>query len=144
MERITRQEREQFDAILDEVVQSLHPDLLTLLEQAPLIVDDAPSDALLRELGLDPTEDDLCGLHTGIPLTQRSIESSGQPEDVIHIFRRGIIDEAGGFEPWEDDESHESVGGSEEVRHEITITILHEIGHHFGLDEEDLLKLGYG
>ena len=63
-------------------------------------------------------------------------------EDTIHLFRRGIIEEAGGWEPWLDDEGIEW-GGADRVLEEIRITLLHEIGHHFGLEEDDLTALGY-
>jgi predicted Zn-dependent protease with MMP-like domain len=60
---------------------------------------------------------------------------------VVHIFREGIIDMAGGWEEGEDE--HGAYGGEERIREEIRITILHELGHHFGLDEDDLERLGY-
>ncbi|MFO0894563.1 MAG: metallopeptidase family protein [Phycisphaerales bacterium] len=135
-------ERERFDAILEEVIEALPERLQSFLEEMPVVVDDAPSRRLLREMGLDPEDDDLCGLHSGIPLTERSVGDSPRVPDRIQIFRRGIIDEAGGWEPWTDDDGTE-LGGDGRVRHEIRITLLHEIGHHFGLDEGDLERLGY-
>jgi len=134
-------ERDRFDRLLDEELARLPQRLRDLLDESPLIVDDAPSRRLLLEMGFDPEEDDLCGLHSGVPLTERSVTDHGVIED-IRIFRRGIIDEAGGWEPWVDDDGTE-LGGEERVRREIRVTILHEIGHHFGLSEEDLERLGY-
>ena len=52
--------------------------------------------------------------------------------EVIHLFRIGIMAEAGGEQATEED-----------LRREIRVTLLHEIGHHFGLDEDDLAELGY-
>ncbi|MFM8733132.1 MAG: metallopeptidase family protein, partial [Phycisphaerales bacterium] len=46
------------------------------------------------------------------------------------------------WEPWTDEDGTE-LGGEERVRHEIRVTLLHELGHHFGLSEEDLGRLGY-
>jgi predicted Zn-dependent protease with MMP-like domain len=93
-------------------------------------------------MGIDPEDRAaLCGLHSGIPLTERSVEHGGLPE-VITLFREGILEEAGGWEEWTDDDGTE-LGGRERILREIRITLLHEIGHHFGLDEDDLERLGY-
>ena len=75
----------------------------------------------------------LCGLHTGTMLTERSIEHSGDLPTDIHLFRDGIVEAAGGWEQ-----------GRERVAQEIRITLLHEIGHHYGLEEDDLDRLGFG
>ncbi len=136
-------DRERFDEILERVLASLPKEIHDLLEESPLIVDDAPSDALLKSVGLNPDEDDLCGLHTGVSLTERSVSQSGELPEHIQLFRRGILDEAGGWERYVDEEGFEC-GGEAAVEEEIRITLLHEIGHHFGLDEEDLERLGYG
>jgi predicted Zn-dependent protease with MMP-like domain len=135
-------ERERFDALLEAVIAALPRRLHDLLEEAPLIVDDRPSAELCAELGVDPDEEILCGLHSGTPLTDRSVAHGHDLPETIHIFREGVIDQAGGWEPWQDDEG-EMWGGEERVREEIRITLLHEIGHHFGLDEDDLADLGY-
>ena len=137
-----RQERQRFDALLEEVLEALPQRLRDLLEQAPLIVEDYPDPKLLAELGMDPETESLCGLHTGVPLTERSVTDSHDEPVTIHIFREGIIDEAGGWERWQD-EDDQWWGGEEAIREEIRITVLHEIGHHFGLEEEDLEALGY-
>lgn len=137
-------ERERFDGLFEEVLAELPDAIHRLLDECPIVLEDRPSRRLLEELrgsiGLDPEDELLCGLHTGIPLTERSVE---RPElsDTIQIFREGIVDMAGGWEEGEDEEG--PFGGVERIREEIRITILHEIGHHFGLDEDDLERLGY-
>lgn len=131
----------RFDSILEAVIESLPEAIQRLLEEAPVIVDDRPSRRLLAELGMDPREDTLCGLHSGTPLTQRSIDQTMELPETIHLFREGIVEQAGGWEPQEVE--GERIGGEESVTREIRITLLHEIGHHFGLDEEDLARLGY-
>lgn len=138
---MTRRERERFDELFEEVLDGLPLGLHELLDEAPVILDDRPTKKLLRELGMDPDEDDLCGLHTGVPLTQRTVQDSGQLPDVIHLFREGIIEHAGGWKEGVDEEG--PYGGEDRIREEIRITLLHEIGHHFGLDEDDLARLGY-
>ena len=126
-------DRDRFDRLLEEVLATLPPRLHELIEEAPLIVEDRPSPELLEELGMDPEDDDdlLCGLHSGTPLTERSVEYGDDLPETIHLFREGIVAHAGGW------------ARVESVRREIRITVLHEIGHHFGLDEDDLAELGY-
>ncbi len=135
-------DRDRFDAILEQVLAELPKNIHQLLEQTPLIVDDRPSPELLAELGLDSDEETLCGLHSGIPLTERTVLDGVSLPETIHLFREGIIDEAGGWTEWVDEEGT-PLGGLNEVRRQIRITLLHEIGHHFGLDEADLQRLGY-
>lgn len=137
-------ERERFDRLFEEVLAELPDELHRLLDECPIVLEDRPSRRLLEqlggELGLDPEDELLCGLHSGIPLTERSVERP-DASDVIHVFREGIVDMAGGWEEGEDEQG--PFGGVERIRREIRITILHELGHHFGLDEEDLERLGY-
>ena len=139
---MNRSERQRFDRLFEEVLASLPEGVHALIEEVPLVLEDRPSREILRELGIDPDDDDeiLCGLHTGVPLTDRSVERA-DASDVVQIFREGIVDMAGG---WDEDEDEEGpFGGVERIREEIRITILHELGHHFGLDEDDLDRLGY-
>jgi predicted Zn-dependent protease with MMP-like domain len=132
-------ERERFDRLLESVLDELPDELHRLLDEAPLVVEDAPSAELLQSMGL-PEDDDLCGLHEGLARTERSVEQPSLP-DVITLFRRGIVDLAGGWACVTQD--GETSGGEAAVREEILVTLLHEIGHHFGLDEDDLDRLGY-
>ena len=124
-------ERAWFDELLESLLEELPPALHELLDEAPLVVDDRPEPALLRELDMVGMSDDLCGLHSGVPLTERSVEDPWGME-VIHLFRAGIIAHAGG-----------TAATDADLRREIRITLLHEIGHHFGLDEDDLAELGF-
>lgn len=143
------QERDRFDALMDEVVESLPPRLAELLEEVPVIVLDEPTPQMLRDLGIEPSDaaamDELCGLHTGVALTERSVEHDADLPTQVHLFRRGIIALAGGWTEHKetDDEGTFLVGGEDAIYEEIRITLLHELGHHFGLDEDDLAKLGY-
>lgn len=147
---ISDEERARFDALLEEALENLPPRLRGLLEEVPLVVDDRPEPALVAELYDDSARErgetlaefarTLCGLHTGVPLTERSVEQSAVLPTGIRVFREGVVEVAGGWAPAED-ETEEDV--EEAIYEEITITILHEIGHHFGLDEADLEELGY-
>lgn len=124
-------QREQFDHLLERVLASL-PAVRELLEEAPLIVDDRPDRRMLEELGIDDETEVLCGLHSGTPLTERSLADAFDEPETIHLFREGIVEEAGGWE-----------AGEGAVAAEIRTTLLHEVGHHFGLEEDDLDALGY-
>jgi predicted Zn-dependent protease with MMP-like domain len=135
-----RREREQFDQLFEAVLATLPAAVHALLEECPLVLEDRPSQRLLAELGMNDDDEILCGLHTGISLTERSVERP-ESSDVIHVFREGVVDTAGGWDESEDEEG--AYGGEARIREEIRITVLHEIGHHFGLDEGDLERLGY-
>lgn len=144
---MTKKERERFDTLLEEAMEALPPRLHDLIQEVPLIVDDRPSDDLAKSLAKEFGEEDwkeladtLCGLHTGVALTERSVEQSADVPDHIQIFRVGIIETAGGWHP---QKGETPADVDDAVYEEIMVTLLHEIGHHFGLDEDDLTELGY-
>ncbi len=126
-------QRALFDQLLEQELADLPDDLHALLEEVPLIVEDYPSPALSDELDLG-APDGLCGLHDGVALTERSVEASAELPTMIYLFRVGII----GM-------SRDARGRLDhaELRHQIRVTLLHEIGHHFGFEEDDLRALGY-
>jgi predicted Zn-dependent protease with MMP-like domain len=139
---MNRRQRERFDALFDEAIEQLPPRVKALLDEIPVIVLDRPTAAMLRDLGIDPASkgagSDLCGLHTGTAITEKSMEVTGDLPTEIHLFREGIASLAGGWgQPMSEDDVDDL------VYEEIMVTLLHEIGHHFGLDEDDLAKLGY-
>ena len=134
---ISSRDREQFDAVLDRVVAELPGRLHELLEEVPLIVEDEPSRELLNEV-MGGEGGDLCGLHSGTALTERSVEASAELPDTMMLFRGPILRLSGCAGPGG---FHR---GRAELYRQVKITLLHEIGHHFGLDEDDLAALGYG
>ncbi|MFN7614113.1 MAG: metallopeptidase family protein, partial [Phycisphaerae bacterium] len=81
----------------------------------------------------------------------QSVEASGELPSEIMLYRVGIVAEAGGWDEQAGDRAagesteHDTAlrGGPEAIREQIRITLLHEIGHQFGLDEDDLDRLGY-
>ena len=126
--------RDRFDRQLEQVLAEMPPAVHQLLEQVPLHVEDYPPPELLKEKGMDDP-DELCGLFTGVALTERSVEDSGRLPDIVTIYRLGILAAARD----EDGRLH-----ARRLREEIRITILHELAHFHGLDEEQLEELGYG
>lgn len=137
---LTPQLQQAFDAIVEEVLADLPVALQELVETVAVIVLDRPTPKMLEELGIDPADREaameICGMHSGTPDTDGGIDFSGDLPPQIHLFREGIIDLCGGFVPSDSD-------SAAAVREEINVTLLHEIGHQFGLDEDDLEELGY-
>lgn len=131
---LTDAQRDFFDRQVDHVLRHLPPRIHELLEEVPLVVDDRPSPRILREMGIEEP-DELCGLYRGTPLIHREAFPSGLLPDNVTLFRLGILREAGYLD---------GQGTVEELRRQIRITLLHELGHYHGLDEDDLEALGYG
>jgi predicted Zn-dependent protease with MMP-like domain len=125
--------RDLFDRHLEIVLAGMPARVHELLDEVPLVVEDHPSRELMRKTGMRHRTH-LCGLYTGIPLTERSVEHSGILSDVVHIFREGImslaVDRQGNLD-------------EQELQRQIRITVLHELGHHHGLGERELRELGY-
>jgi predicted Zn-dependent protease with MMP-like domain len=125
--------RRYFDQILDEVMAEMPEAVHRLLKEVTMYVDDYPSPEVLRRTHVRHRRD-LCGLYTGIPLGHRSVEHSGHLSDAIQIFREGIFESATNRRGHVDED---------ELRRQIRITVLHELGHHHGMTEAELSELGY-
>ena len=87
-----------------------------------LVVDEADEE-------LDPHGEGLLGLYVGMPLTERGVDYAGELPDVIYIFRRPHIEL--GLHP-------------QALREEIEKTLIHEVAHYFGIDDEHLDEIGWG
>ena len=77
----------------------------------------------------DPEDPELLGLYQGIALTERDSSYAGALPDTITIFRESLL---------------EICDTEEDVIEEVAITVVHEIAHHFGIDDERLHELGWG
>jgi len=120
--------KQRFEQIVQEALRDIPEPFATHLEEVAIEIRTRPTRKQLRSAGLNE-HDLLLGLYHGHPLTQRSVEHSGRMPDIIYIFQEDI----------------ELVSDSEEdLLREVRTTVLHEIGHHFGMDEDDLKELGYG
>ena len=147
--------RERFDALVAEAIDNLPDSLRDLIDEVPVIVLDEPTAEMLRDLEMKPEEAaELCGLHSGTPFTEPGLDradhaaSSASPALAsIHLFRRGILhmalDKPGQPPAATLPEWPETDDADDAVYSEIEVTLLHEIGHQFGLDEDDLERLGY-
>jgi len=125
--------RAYFDEQLEAVLATMPPMVHELLDRVPLYVEDYPSAAEMRRVGVRHREL-LCGLYTGIPLNFRTVDQSGVLSDVVRLYREGILRLASGAEGID----------QKTLREKIRIVLLHELGHHHGLTESDLEELGYG
>lgn len=98
------------------------------LRNVEFVVEEQPSRALLRSEGLDPRCDTLYGIYQGVPLPERSALDPPLLPDKITIFAEPLL---------------QDFPDPDELREEIRLTVLHEIAHYFGMDEDEVEKLGY-
>lgn len=84
-------------------------------------------DWIVQEIGDESARDELLGYYVGTPITEQSVEGGAISPHCVYIFQRNL-------ESMCDDR--------DELLEEIRITVLHEIGHHMGLDEDDLARMG--
>jgi predicted Zn-dependent protease with MMP-like domain len=110
--------RERFEELVAEALDAIPEELARRMENVAVVVrDKAPWGGLL-------------GLYEGIPLTNRSHYGEGMVmPDRITIFRSSIC---------------AMCATEDEVRHQVTVTVVHEVGHHFGIDDARLHELGWG
>lgn len=130
--------RDTFDDILEAELAALPPQAMAVVQEVPVIVEDEADAQLVASMGMTPEEGlELCGLHDGIAETERSVEDSAVLPTQIMLFRGPIIRLS----------NYRQQAGAEinrgELVEQVRITLLHEIGHQFGLDEDDLADLGY-
>ena len=118
--------RTRFEQLVDHAIRQLPPMFLEKLANIAVIVEDRPSPELLERMDIPP-EDTLFGLYEGVPLTERGFEAPLMP-DTIWIFQ----------EPIED-----ACETDEEIEQEIQTTVVHEVAHFFGFDDEQLEEMGY-
>lgn len=123
-----RVSKAHFGQLVERALAEVPPPFDEFLEHVPIEVRDRPTAAQLRSVNVSG-DSLLLGLYHGRPLTQRSVEESGRMPDVIYIFQESI--------QW-------VCNSEEELVQQVRKTVLHEIGHHFGMSEKDLDNLGYG
>ena len=114
---------EEFEELVRRAVDSVPPEYARLLKNVAVIVEDEPPRDVLDELGCE-SGDDLLGLYSGPSLEDESFFSAaGQLPPRISIYRGPIL---------------RLCRTREEVVHEVRDTVVHEIGHHFGLDDDEM------
>jgi predicted Zn-dependent protease with MMP-like domain len=121
--------RERFETIADEEFADLPEPFRQRMENVRIVIDDVDSPAQRRQAGLGRSSM-LLGLYEGVPLPRRGVDYGVVPvmPDTITLFQKNI----------------ESIARSEsEVRRQIRETLIHEIAHYFGMDEDDIREAGY-
>jgi predicted Zn-dependent protease with MMP-like domain len=114
-----RMGRQRFEELVADALDEVPAELLRLMDNVVVLVEDDPP----------PEDPDLLGVYEGHALTERGYDYTGVLPDRITIFRRPIL----------------AVCDSEEdVVEEVAVTVVHEIAHHFGIDDDRLHELGWG
>ena len=113
--RVFEVTREEFESFVDDALDSIPEDFATKIVNLAFLVDD------------ESEKDDLFGLYEGVPLTKRGSYSGAMP-DRITIFQHAIC---------------RACNTEDEVREQVRKTVLHEIGHYFGIDDPRLRELDY-
>jgi predicted Zn-dependent protease with MMP-like domain len=115
--------RAAFEKIVEEAITSLPEEFREHLDNVIVLVEDRASCKQREAVGLEPHED-LFGLYEGVALTRKSVDAPEVPRpDRVWIFQEAI---------------ERACSSRKEMIREIQDTVVHEIGHHFGLEEDEL------
>jgi predicted Zn-dependent protease with MMP-like domain len=117
--------REQFRKLVDEALDSIPVEFRDAMQNIAIVIEPEPTLAQLDDVGIEPP-DTLLGLYEGTPLTERQWAHGNVLPDKITLFQHPIEDES-------DDEDDMVVAIGE--------TLIHEIGHYFGLSEEEIEEI---
>jgi predicted Zn-dependent protease with MMP-like domain len=110
-------ERPEFEDLVADALDGLPPDIATVMDNVAVFVEDA-----------SPGGRRLLGLYEGVPLTERTSAYVLTTPDRITVYRLPIL---------------AMCRTRDEVRHQVQVTVVHEVGHHFGIDDDRLHDLGY-
>jgi predicted Zn-dependent protease with MMP-like domain len=113
-----RMDRERFEELVGDALDAVPTELLDLLENVVILVEDDPP----------PEDPDLLGVYEGHALTERGWDYSGVLPDRIVIYRNPIL---------------AICDSDDDVVDEVSVTVVHEIAHHFGIDDRRLHELGW-
>ena len=107
---------ERFDELVADALDDLPAELAAALDNVVVLVED------------EPPEPGLLGLFEGVPLVERDSAYAGSLPDVVRVFRRPLL---------------EMCASEEEVVEEVWVTVVHELAHHMGIDDDRLHELGW-
>ena len=113
---------EEFEALVEQALDGLPEEFAELLENVAVMVEEEPDPEDMEALGLDPEVDELFGLYQGVPQAERGSTYNALP-DRVAIYRGPIL---------------RHCDNRRQVIREVRDTVVHELGHHFGLDEDDM------
>lgn len=118
--------RDQFRALVEEAIDTIPPRFAEEITNVAIVIDDRPSPELLAEMEMDDDEV-LLGLYQGTPLPERQWAHGNALPDQITLFQDEIEDDCEGDE--------------EEIVVAIGETLIHELGHYFGLTEDEIMEI---
>ena len=119
-------DRATFEQLVDQALESLPDEIAAWLDNVAIVVGEWPTPQQLDQAGLRPGQM-LFGLYVGVPKTHRGFTYGESVPDKIVIFRQPI---------------QRLYRTPDQIRAQVRRTVLHEIGHHFGLDEAQLRSAG--
>jgi predicted Zn-dependent protease with MMP-like domain len=117
-------QHQRFEALVEEALDGLPPEIERLLENVAIVIDDEPSREQLDDEGLDGDET-LYGLYEGVPATAWGAESAAVPNKIT-LFRLPL---------------EEDFPDPRDLSQEVRRTVVHELAHHAGIDDERLHEL---
>ncbi len=117
---------DEIEAIARRTLDALPEPFAASLPDIVLLVEEFADEETLQAMGIDDPFD-LTGIYEGVPLTERSVDQSGTLPERVRLFRRPILDE------W--------AGGTDTLEHLVAHVLIHEVGHHFGLSDDDMHAL---
>jgi predicted Zn-dependent protease with MMP-like domain len=121
-------DRRKFRRLVAEALDTLPGEIRVRMVNVTIVVEDDPTDDQIAGAGLDPERDVLFGLYEGSPLSERGHDFGMALPDRITLFYRPLV---------------ESCRGPAAVREEIRRTVVHEVAHFVGLDDDEIDLLGY-
>lgn len=121
-------DRERFEQLVQEALDSIPEELWNSIENLVVTVEEWPTRAQLSSVGTRPGHT-LLGLYEGVPLTGRGRHYGLVAPDKITIFRRTILRVC-------------PPGDEDAIRAQVRRTVLHEVAHHFGIDDDRLHEIG--
>jgi predicted Zn-dependent protease with MMP-like domain len=119
--------RRRFDALVERVLARIPADFRQAMDNLAIVVEDWPDPDLMEEVTGDPDEV-LYGVFTGTPLPERRLDDTGDLPAVIRLYQGPL------------EEDFPDLG---ELEREVEITLVHEIAHYMGFDEDALERYGY-
>jgi predicted Zn-dependent protease with MMP-like domain len=120
--------RRQFEALVDKALRKLPKAFRRRISNIAVVVEDWADDETLAEMGIEPP-DTLYGLYRGIDLTRRDSSYGNVMPDVITIYQGPIEEDA---------------ADEQEMAEIVRETVVHELGHYFGLDDETMHRIEDG
>jgi predicted Zn-dependent protease with MMP-like domain len=118
--------REQFRRLVEEAIDTIPPKFAREIRNVAIVIEETPGPDVLDEMEMEPG-DTILGLYQGVPLPERQSTHGNTLPDMITLYQRTIEEECDGDE--------------DEIVVAIGETLIHELGHYFGLSEEEIMDI---